>query len=468
MKKLILTLIIFLIAATGYPCTVGTISGQVTTDGRPIVFKVRDITEARQQLVYVYKTPYNYVGVKSEGGQVAMGLSESGMAGGNSLVYNGFYPPNKTLLDYVLKTFTSLSDARSYLFNTREYSGNFPFIDSDGAAILYELYLTKWRANYTATYPTRKDQGLWGWVVRANEFHYNPDDTDNTSIGGRYKIGSDIVGQLYDADNLNIKSILKTLIRSSVTRYATMSATVTQGVKSYEDPALSTMWTILGNPNYSVAVPVWVVGVPPELNGPMYDAAKSLSSIYVKPYILDFESHIINQVDYLLNDWRRNGVRDQQRVEHQIAKDGYSLLRSLKNTVNYAPDVSFSVSGNQYYLSAPEGVSVKWNFGDYISYQRNPVYNASGLVSVTVTQNGISQTAWKYVDGCGYQIGHLDYCRDCGPCAEGEGDCDNDSECVGDLICGQVVGIDYCEEPDQECYDVITTECKEVVTTICP
>jgi len=65
-------------------------------------------------------------------------------------------------------------------------------------------------------------------------------------------------------------------------------------------------------------------------------------------------------------------------------------------------------------------------------------------------------------------VGHLDYCRDEGPCEEGEGDCDNDGECAGDLICGQVVGIDYCEEPGQQCYDVITTECQEVVTTICP
>lgn len=46
---------------------------------------------------------------------------------------------------------------------------------------------------------------------------------------------------------------------------------------------------------------------------------------------------------------------------------------------------------------------------------------------------------------CPHPAGHLDYCRDCGRCAEGEGDCDNDSECEDSLFCDQIVpGIDYC------------------------
>jgi hypothetical protein len=51
--------------------------------------------------------------------------------------------------------------------------------------------------------------------------------------------------------------------------------------------------------------------------------------------------------------------------------------------------------------------------------------------------------------GCTLPVGHLDYCRDpdCGPCAEGEGDCDNDGECAGDLICDFVSGTDYCSAP---------------------
>ncbi len=43
-------------------------------------------------------------------------------------------------------------------------------------------------------------------------------------------------------------------------------------------------------------------------------------------------------------------------------------------------------------------------------------------------------------------VGSLDYCRDFGPCAAGEGDCDNDSECASGLTCVQVIGTDTCQQ----------------------
>ena len=48
-----------------------------------------------------------------------------------------------------------------------------------------------------------------------------------------------------------------------------------------------------------------------------------------------------------------------------------------------------------------------------------------------------------------------DWCRDFGPCSEGQGDCDGDAECQSGLICAQDVGANYgwpanrdvCESP---------------------
>ncbi len=48
---------------------------------------------------------------------------------------------------------------------------------------------------------------------------------------------------------------------------------------------------------------------------------------------------------------------------------------------------------------------------------------------------------------CPHPIGHWDYCKDCGPCTEGQGDCDSNGECAGDLICDFVPGTDYCSAP---------------------
>ena len=50
--------------------------------------------------------------------------------------------------------------------------------------------------------------------------------------------------------------------------------------------------------------------------------------------------------------------------------------------------------------------------------------------------------------------GHVDYCRDYGPCSVGQGDCDGNSECQSGLECVQDVGANYGLPAD---YDVCET-----------
>jgi len=64
----------------------------------------------------------------------------------------------------------------------------------------------------------------------------------------------------------------------------------------------------------------------------------------------------------------------------------------------------------------------------------------SGLFCDQVPGNDTCQSS-----GCTLPVGHLDYCRDCGPCAVGQGDCDNDGECQSGLTCAQVTGTDTCQ-----------------------
>ncbi len=60
--------------------------------------------------------------------------------------------------------------------------------------------------------------------------------------------------------------------------------------------------------------------------------------------------------------------------------------------------------------------------------------------------------------GCPWPLGHAHYCRDCGPCGAGEGDCDN-GQCESGLTCAQNVGanygfpavVDVCEQPAGGC-----------------
>ena len=45
--------------------------------------------------------------------------------------------------------------------------------------------------------------------------------------------------------------------------------------------------------------------------------------------------------------------------------------------------------------------------------------------------------------GCPWPVGHGRYCRDCGPCASGQGDCDSDAECQTGSTCVDNVGADF-------------------------
>jgi hypothetical protein len=56
---------------------------------------------------------------------------------------------------------------------------------------------------------------------------------------------------------------------------------------------------------------------------------------------------------------------------------------------------------------------------------------------------------------CDVFVPGSDWCQECGPCSEGQGDCDGDAECQSGLICAQNVGAKYgwpagrdvCEQP---------------------
>jgi hypothetical protein len=68
-------------------------------------------------------------------------------------------------------------------------------------------------------------------------------------------------------------------IDRTISRRTTVSAAVFQGVKAGEDPSLTTMWVLLGQPAFSVAVPCWggMGEVASDLDGPEVSRLCSLS-----------------------------------------------------------------------------------------------------------------------------------------------------------------------------------------------
>ena len=427
-----------------HACTVFKADGSVTEDGRPMMAKIRDTDEGRQLLVHSAGSPYDYIGIKTEGGSVLMGLNEMGVASGNALINPSDLPnANSGIQTYILRNKASIGEIYTYIQSqTEPYSamgrGAFPFIDGTGHAALFELSGGEWWIYYDTMNLSRATQGLLGVVVRANEFHQHVDGTDDTSItGGRYESGSHNVLGLIQAGVLSARTTaqgagafeyfrygpgrpLATLSRST-----TRSAIVAHGVAPGEDPSLATLWVILGQTNYGIAVPAWVaVGAIPAClaNGDMYDRARSLylkgNEATIQAGTLPAEARLFDAVDnVLLPHWRTHetpSVAVMTRVEHRMASDAYSLMDCLDNlrNNNKAPDASFehenrglTVDFTSLAQDADGSIQTHlWDFGDgETSPTASPShgYNASGayLVSCTVTDNeGVSSTDWRYLE----------------------------------------------------------------------
>ena len=59
--------------------------------------------------------------------------------------------------------------------------------------------------------------------------------------------------------------------------------------------------------------------------------------------------------------------------------------------------------------------------------------------------------------GCDASNDDKDCCTSSAPCAMGEGDCDNDSQCAGDLVCGTDNCIDFDTAWPDSAFDCCTT-----------
>ena len=441
-------------------CTVGVVSGSVTRDGRSIMWKNRDNRPVRQQRLSHYPATepggYAYIGVHTVRGGPTMGLNEAGLASGNSRADDkGGYIRNGSFGNRILATCATIEEVHAKIERQFELepdhedylwlSGCFPFIDAQGEAIVYELSKSKdedigiWFKAYDAMNSSREAQNLLGIVPRANTFHRRDDGTDNLDFTDHYQTCRVNVQGLRTLGILDATTLIQgspdrefEVLRYShygdsrdIARWWTFSAIVVQGVKPGEDPALTTMWTLLGKPDYCLAVPAWVrVSNIPEVlaEGAMWDRAESLfekgERDITHASIFPAESHIFEMVNtVLLPHWREKGVppvAEMERVQHRIANDAYSLLDCLDNrrNDNMPPQIgaiqadiggvstTFSVEA-----SDPDGeiVSYAWDFGDgTVSEETSPRhdYSQAGtyLISCTVTDNDdVSITSWRYI-----------------------------------------------------------------------
>ena len=288
---LLVCLVLFFEPASG--CTTAVVSGKYTVDGRPLLFKQRDTPDLENKLVAFSDGRYPYVGLVNTkdtlGKAVFGGFNQAGFAIMNSASYNlnpkdngkddgcdGFIMKLALQKCVTLADFERLLDSLPKPLNV---SANFGVIDAKGGAAYYETGNYKFRKYDT----NNTDVAPLGYLVRTN-FSYSGDRSQDKGLS-RYEAAQDLLYQASLTNSISIDffiGISRSLkhglthtnlyddvpataevphfaaFRDYIPRYVTASSIVIQGISKTEPANQTTMWTTLGSPLATVAIPVWI------------------------------------------------------------------------------------------------------------------------------------------------------------------------------------------------------------------
>ena len=280
-----------------WACSSAVISGKVTPDGRPLLWKNRETGHLKNHMAYVKGEKYDFVAnVNSDNfpklKEAWVGSNTAGFALMNTQSYNlelgdiaddDRGPKNGEVIYRALEICATVEDFCHFLDTISKPSGieaNFGVIDAQGGAAMFEVDGNSYKM-FDANDP---DVAPHGYVARTN-----------FSNGGELNKGYGYV-RFLEVDRVLSKAcamggitpqlifndiarsfrnnILDIDLRSGdfnypktsgwftdqdfIPRNNTSCSIVVQGVKKGENPELAVLWTILGYPPAGVAVPLWV------------------------------------------------------------------------------------------------------------------------------------------------------------------------------------------------------------------
>jgi len=385
-------------------CTTGVISGKATIDGRPLLWKNRDAPFKNNQVRRFTGGQHACTAIVNAGqnATIWMGVNDAGFCIENSVTSDlsetgAKGMGNGSFMLRALKTCATVEEFAELLRQTngkRSTNANFGVIDAVGGAAIFESGASSFEM-FDANDPVVAPHG---YVIRSN-FSYtgNPsvDPTDRTQVekiysGGRFLRGCQLVEMAITDGGVSVEYLLQHNTRDladasgtaicgsingeagtlpatvdtshTISRRTSVSAAVFHGVKPGEDHRLTTMWVMLGEPAFTVAVPCWaaVPRVAAELCGdqtsPLCDAARALrDAAYIEvitgnaedekrqffletqslPLIwketLPLERQQLSAVAEALKKWRSDGfdASAAESLHRSISSEALELLQRL-------------------------------------------------------------------------------------------------------------------------------------------
>ena len=288
---IVLTIVLAGLPDRSVACTSFIVSGRVTKDGRPMIFKNRDTGTTSNVVVVVQGERFRYVGITGYADtrprNIWGGHNEAGFAIMNTAAYNlngckGDDSDNDgAVMRRALEVCRTLADFEQLLDTLpkpMDVNSNYGVLDAEGGCAYYETGdsgFVKFDANDPREAPD-------GYLVRTNHGMTGCRDID--SGVERFMAISDFMADACSAGRLEWQYLLTQVPRylthgltkqnlyddlpkdendkrmipfiDFIPRYISSSCLLVQGAAKGEDPSHTVSWTNIGWPCASVAVPL--------------------------------------------------------------------------------------------------------------------------------------------------------------------------------------------------------------------
>ncbi len=357
---------LFLNISNLYPCTSAVISGKITPDGRPLLWKNRDTSDPNNKVVFLKGEKYSFIGVINSTDMNALhvwqGINSQGFAIMNTNSTDlstgpGTGGQNGIFMKRALGECADVAEFEELLNRTngqRNVATNYGVIDARGRACFFETRndsFVKYDANNPKDAPQgfivrtnfafsapKKNQG-GGYIRHERDLHILEEAAARKRITHRFilqEAARDLINAKLHSDpykqvrRTSFENPLYINTSDTINRNSTVSVSVFHGAPSPEKASLATMWVLLGQPVTSVAVPLWVhaQGVPEEMTGentaPMNDLARQIVSFLYD----DSRGHMGQYMNVTkLLKYGRKGILDTlYKIENNILAETEAKL----------------------------------------------------------------------------------------------------------------------------------------------
>lgn len=373
----------FIVTGPLVASVIGVASGKATRDQRPLLWQNHDDQTQSLQATLFWGKVGDFLGIiaQNDTNQVWAGVNTVGFAIAGAIAQDlegDFSGSEGHFIKLALSECASLEQFEALLKQTNQIPGrstrcNLGVIDAQGQAAIFEVgnysYI-KFDANDSVIAPAgflvRSNFGITGKGPGQGARRYHRTRTlfkaaiDKKNLSHRYLIqilARDLVGPAIDPYPLPYGSQYDDFppgtidTQESINCYQTVSCAVIRGVLRHENPRLSTLWWLPGEPVFGIVVPLWVhAGPVPELinaiSQKILRQKRRAYSITQRPSLLNTnvlagsrfsiwprhlleEKKIFSESETMLQTWRKDTFTHEgmRQFEYQIVDRVYQTLR---------------------------------------------------------------------------------------------------------------------------------------------